>query len=268
MKTRINTSRSIAAVFFLSGLIGTQIHADTIDFEELSLSADSFFDGYGGGASEGTWGSKSAVFNTNQFGPGWSYSNVNDTTTPGFGNHWAAASGTGYGGSGIYAMANSLSPEGAFIDLPDNVGLLDVQVTNSTYAAISMRDGDAFGKQFGGATGNDSDFFRLTLAGYSGSGKSGTQTGSVEVYLADYRFADNNLDFILTDWTPVDLTSLRAARSISISFDGSDVGAFGLNTPAYVAIDNLRFSAVPEPGNTIVLTACLLTTVARRRKRA
>jgi hypothetical protein len=31
-----------------------------------------------------------------------------------------------------------------------------------------MRDGDGFGKKFGGTTGMDPDWFKLTIKGYSG----------------------------------------------------------------------------------------------------
>jgi hypothetical protein len=34
-----------------------------------------------------------------------------------------------------------------------------------TYAALSMRDGDGFAKQFGGASGDDPDYFLLTITG-------------------------------------------------------------------------------------------------------
>jgi hypothetical protein len=108
-------------------------------------------------------------------------------------------------------------------------------LTNSTYAANSMRDGDAFGKKFGGATGNDPDFFKLTIRNYYG----GVMTNdSVVFYLADYRFSNNAQDYILKTWEWVNLAPLGNIDSLVFQLTSSDVGSFGMNTPAYFAMDN------------------------------
>lgn len=235
-----------------------------IDFNELSLAPNSFFDGYGSGASTGTWASQGATFQTNLFGPGWSYSNVNDTTTAGFGNQWAAITGSGVGGSGNYALTTAFPPSESIINIPAHYAPTSVQVTNSTYAYLSMLNGDAFAKKFGGAGGTDPDFFKAVFTGYSGPGGSGSVTGSTEFFLADFRFANVGQDYIVNQWTNLDLTLLGSAASISVGFQGSDVGSFGLNTPAYIAIDNLLLTAIPEPH----CLACFgLVILARFRRR-
>ena len=93
-----------------------------------------------------------------------------------------------------------------------------MHITNTTYAANSMRDGDAFSKQFGGASGNDQDWFLLTIKGYTAGNET---TDSVNFYLADYRFADNSQDYIIKDWQWVDLTSLGNVDSLSFSLNSS-----------------------------------------------
>ncbi len=86
------------------------IYADTVvDFNEFVLPANDYFDGYGFNATTGAWTSQGVAFKTKQFGPGWSYSNVNDASTPGFGNQWAAITGSGVGGTGNYAIGNANS---------------------------------------------------------------------------------------------------------------------------------------------------------------
>jgi hypothetical protein len=66
----------------------------------------------------------------------------------------------------------------------------------------------------------------------------------VEFYLADYRFADNRDDYILDTWQYVDLTSLGMIKSLEFTLSSSDIGEWGMNTPAYFAIDTLVSQSV------------------------
>jgi hypothetical protein len=99
-----------------------------------------------------------------------------------------------------------------------------------------MLDGDAFAKRFGGETGDDPDFFKLTIKKYL-NGSIGED--SVDFFLADYRFDNNDEDYLIRDWTWVDLTSLGDCDSLSFSLSSSDNGMFGMNTPAFFCIDNV-----------------------------
>lgn len=214
---------------------------------------------------------------------GWSYSNVTNVTTPGFGNQYAAynaPSGTGAGGSANYAIGfdDTFTPGGRpVIALPSGMAPVSVQLTNSTYTALSMLNGDSFAKKFGGLSGNDPDFFVVRITGFDAGN---AVTGFVDFYLADYRFADNALDYVISSWTTVDLTSLGATTTkLAFTLDSSDFSDFGpgarfLNTPSYFALDNLVVqgqppAAVPEPGTlglAVVGAAALL--VSRRRRKA
>jgi len=91
-------------------------------------------------------------------------------------------------------------------------------------------------KKFGGATGDDPDFYFLTIKAFSNGMLS---TDSVDFYLADYRSTDNAEDYLISEWTYVDLTSLGAADSLQITASSSDVGQFGINTPTYFCVDNI-----------------------------
>jgi len=265
---------SSAIGFMLLSLIplASSQAAIVVDFDELNGYTNtgpngSYFDGHGAGASEGSWTTQGVTFNTSQFGPGWSYSNVNNTTTAGFTNQWASITGTDISGTGNYVIGNSFVPGGAFFNLSGPTRVNSVSVSNATYAALSMRDGDSFAKQFGGPTGDDPDFFRVTFTGHSEVDKGGVITGTQEFFLADYRFSDNSLDYIIDDWNSLDLSGLGTVGSVSIGSDSSDVGMFGMNTPAYVAIDNLSITAVPEPGSLALLGVASIGLVLRRRRR-
>lgn len=233
-----------------------------IGFEELSLAPNSFYNGDSGvGTNTNGWSSGGVDFGNSfnsSFGGFWngfSYSNVVDTTTSGFTNQYAAFSpaspGAGAGGSNNFAVAYSGSH--SFFNLPSNTLLSSVSLANTTYAALSMQNGDYYAKMFGGVTGNDADFFRVTLNGFEGLNGTGNSVGSVMVDLADFTFANNSQDYILSNWLDVDLTSIASSRSVTLTFASSDVGAFGINTPTYVALDNLTITAVPEPSSLALL---------------
>ena len=69
-------------------------------------------------------------------------------------------------------MSYCFAPGEAYIDLPAGMDPASVRLTNTTFAALSMRDGDAFAKQFGGVSGDDPDWFLLTIDGLDAGGAS------------------------------------------------------------------------------------------------
>lgn len=101
-------------------------------------------------------------------------------------------------------------------------------VNNSTYAVLSMLNGDGFAKKFA-----DGDWFKLTVTGLN---KEGGQTGAIDFYLADYR---NGKSVIVQQWTKVDLTTLGAVNKLTFTLSSSDAGAYGMNTPAYFCMDDV-----------------------------
>jgi len=250
-----------------------------VDFNELPLgpssSIGSYYDGYGEFAPTGSWSSKGAIFQTTAYGPGWSYSNVNNTSevflgippNPKYFAQFSAFTGTGFGGSGNYAMATGGFGGDLFFNLPADNKINSLRISNSTYAAISMRDGDPFAKKFGGISGNDPDFFKITFTGFSNADGLGAVTGSTDFFLADYRSPTNALDYIVNDWRLLDLSTFGNAKSVGLSFSGSDNGTFGLNTPAYVAIDNITLTAVPEPSSFVLLIVLSVIGNARFRRK-
>lgn len=259
----------VSSLFFIALLSNVASAAIVVTFDELAgdivTAKGSYFNGYAEGAPTGSWQTAQGVsFNTQQWGPGWSYSNVNDTTTAGHLNQFASATGTGSGGAGNYAIA---SGDGAYLNLPANTRIESLLISNATYPHLSMRDGDSFAKKFGGSNGDEPDFFKVTFTGYSDVGGTGASTGSADFYLADFRNLSNEPDYIVDDWRLVDLAGLGDARSVALSFDGSDIGAWGLNTPRYAAFDNITLSAVPEPSSFLLLT-CLAATLTLRRSRS
>lgn len=285
----------------LSGL--TSVPAETVDFEDehLNLDLGSYWNGpdpngeevtgpYGGTIREGSFESGGVEFinrynETFESWSGFAYSNTTDNTTAGFTNQYSAYTGSGYGsGDDNYGVAfgyddtlGSNAPNDVselevlpYFELPDGATIESAYVTNTTYAALSMLNGDSFAKQFGGPTGDDSDWFKLTVFGSDANSKPLSDT--VDFYLADYRFEDNSEDYIVDKWTNVDLSDLAGAERLYFNTSSSDVGDFGMNTPGYFAIDNITYQPVPEPSTLVLLTlgclaAALVSVRARRPSR-
>lgn len=178
---------------------------------------------------------------------GFVYSNMKDSVTSGFGNQFAAKTAGGFNGSDQYIISfgsgNKVFLKGSAAGKP----VYGFYVTNSTYAYNSMRDGDAFSKKFGGASGNDSDWFKLTIKGY----RNGAYTpDSVDILLADFRSPDNTKDSILKYWKWVNLLPLGNVDSLEFNLSSSDTGQFGMNTPAYFCMDNFSTKEPASVRNT------------------
>ncbi len=210
------------------------------DFELLLPAVDTFLDGSDGSGGFEDGNAFFPNFYSDEFGgfwaAGWAVSTMRDSTTAGFTNLFSARPAGGAEGSQAYAVGQ----QNAVVHLLGAAAGAPVEglyVTNSTYAYLSMRDGDMFAKKFGGPTGDDPDFFKLTVRAYlDGS----LQPDSVEFFLADFRFEDNAQDYIVEDWTWLDLQPLGPADSLLFTLSSSDVGPFGINTPLFFCIDRLK----------------------------
>lgn len=258
---------SLAIAGVLMSMITTVDAVAVADMEDLTLPPESFYNGSdeaGGFISHGvTFGN---TFDTT-FGSwyGFAYSNTSDTTTPGFFNQYSSFTGADVSGSGIYGVGfdptATLYGTVPVVTLPPGTKPVSIYLTNATYPALSMRDGDFFAKKFGGSSGDDPDWFKLTITGLR---PSGAVTGSLDFFLADFRFADNGLDYIIDQWTWVDLTPLGAASRMQFTLSSSDNGSFGMNTPSYFVLDNL--ATVPVPPAAVIVSAILLGVTARRQR--
>ena len=226
-------------------------HAQLATFENQTLiKPDTFFVNYSNPLIDAGFDDGGVHFPyvwDTTYGGAWStgfaFSNMKDSMTSGYTNRYSAKAAEGYNGSEKYSVywAGYGSSKGVSLTSGKRFLPQGFYVTNSTYAYNSMRDGDFVSKKFGGVSGNDSDWFKLTINGYlNGSMKS----EKVTFYLADFRYP-SAVDYIVKDWRLCDLTDLGAVDSLAFSLTSSDTGAFGMNTPAYFALDDVTF--VPEP---------------------
>jgi len=230
-----------------------QVFAVVIDLDEMTLKGQAYWDGADG---KGGFYSGPAWFN-NTFTrwpggftswEGFAYSSGTDTTLADLEGQYHAIAGHGQGNSRVYAIGFVGWTTVPTIQFARPVQLVGAYITNVDYTYYALLNGNAFCKRFGGADGQDPDWLLLTITGFDDKDK---ETGQVQFYLADLRSPDPATDFIVTDWKWVDLSGLGPVRYIRFEMASSDTGPFGMNTPAYFALDSIVVKGL-VPSNTAV----------------
>ena len=213
-------------------------------FDDLPVNPDSFWNGSDGAGSFTTGPATfSNTYNPDWFSwSGWAYSNMQDNTTPGYANQYSAFSRVRLDSTEgkNYGVAYASPSSEIHLDPQSNQEVKGFFVTNSTWAALSMKYGDDFSKKFGGADGTDQDWLKLTITGTDTDG----ETSTLDYYLADYTFEDPAKDHIIETWQWVNLTSLGKVSQLQFTMSSTDNGDWGMNTPAYFCMDNL--TVVPD----------------------
>ncbi|MBA3665608.1 MAG: DUF4465 domain-containing protein [Bacteroidetes bacterium] len=236
------------ALFALTGNTQTQVTG----FESYTLAPNSFYKDTNSVPFQSTTAIFRHEWTNGQFAywsGGFSYTNKNDTTNGNFNNVYNCRAFKGYNNSAKYATGQ----DHGIIAMKAPYDKVDgFYITNTNYAYKSMKFGDSFAKKFGGATGNDPDWFKITLKGFlNGAMKSDSAT----FYLADYRFANNSSDYIVENWQWFNTAILGEVDSVKVFMYSSDVGQFGINTPLFFSMDDLTISnayvGIAENTNTL-----------------
>lgn len=233
---------TLVAALAVAGNINAQV---LIDFESFNLAGPEMADTGQSVSGEFVFNGVSFenYYNSGGWFNGFTVSNFTDVTTPGYLNQFSSFTGSGAANSAkysVYYLPGAIQTNDPFVKINS------FMLTNTTYAALSMRDGDGYGKQFGSiydADGmidgtNGEDFFRLWIIGES---FDGSMVDSIEFFLGDYRFADSTQDYIVSDWVNIDLSVFNFdVAKLNFDFESSDNNTFGVKTPTYFALDNVE----------------------------
>ena len=208
------------------------------DFEDVALNSQGFWQGVEGENEFFSGGWLFTNYYSEYFWGGFTASNHTDLTQTGLDAQYTAAAGNGHEGSAQYAVAYTM---GAQTEVSASDGIMHTitgcYVTNNLWAYQNMLEGDYTATPFGGTTGNDPDWFKLTATGKNIGGQT---TGTIDFYLADYRFANHEEDYILNTWEWFDLSPLGEVASISFSLSSSKNDSYGMITPAYFCMDDFN----------------------------
>jgi|GEM_PF-3388286 len=254
------------------------LHAEIIiDFEELSFFSGtsgnsdgepggSYYNGDNGTgeANSNGWTTRGATF-ANTYSPdfggywsGWAYSNVVNRLTPFVDNQYASFPGGGSDGSGgidvggNYAVAytgSELGMSDAMVRFGQAMRVHSIDIANTTWVALYARDNNPpFYPNRDNFT--DGDFLRLKIQGLDGND---SVVGEMVTSLVDFGGVGTSDNFILDDWLSINLDSLGTVSGLRFVIDSNLTSTyFGvtyIDPPAYVAIDNLRLTAIPEPSS-------------------
>ncbi|HPT17508.1 MAG TPA: DUF4465 domain-containing protein, partial [Kiritimatiellia bacterium] len=163
---------------------------------------------------------------------GFAFSTVSNVVANSYTNQYAAAQGF----PRAYAVGyqddyHGVVPAIAF-DLP--VAPQSVLLNNTTYAALTIRNGDGFG--FALPFGSN-DYFVLKLTAYNLDGKVLAATNH---YLADFR---NGRTFIQTNWSQLDLSWMPPeVVSLVGTLETTDMSGPWANTPMYFALADFTYA--------------------------
>lgn len=222
--------------------------SQTATFEEIALADESYWNGsdmtgteftdaYGGKAYANTIVSGSYRFH-NTYTPAygsWSGFAVSNQTSVVFNNYdedqYHSAVGHGYDNSANYAV---VYPYGETVDVmnkPDGEKISGFYVTNTANNVKAYTNGDGMTDKF-----VEGDWCKLTVTGNHADGT----TSAVEVYLADYRSANEASHSYIDTWQWVDLSTLGNVKSLSFAVSSTHNNEWGMTTPSYFCMDNLN----------------------------
>ena len=239
-------------------LVAINCNANLVTFDDLSLAPDSFFNPQSNTSFSSGGLTFSHVWEFDCCWGGTAYSNRTDTTTPTFTNQYSAITGDG---------ANTGQDNYAIVTNPFSVpyswqfgGLTVIEsfeITNTTFAYLAMRDGVP-GDSFGFEAFDEGDFFEVVFNGLDSLGNT--------ISSHTVRLADNNE--LLDTWEYIDISGLGAIHGIAFDFISSKNNSGGNLVPAYFAVDNIEYRAVPLPASGYLFGLTLATLLHRKIRKA
>lgn len=139
----------------------------------------------------------------------------------------------GHGGSKNFCVQNGYNDDVNSTDGLPYIYFMDgearvidhLYVTNTTYVLSSFKTGNGFSEPFA-----QGDICKLIVIGMD---ENGGEAGRKEVVLAK----DDN--YTLESWEKVDISSFGKVLMVYFNITSTDSGAYGMNTPAYFAFDDV-----------------------------
>ena len=215
---------------------------DPATFEDVQLGSNGIWQPPFGSNEMSSGGWLFTNNTQNGYWGGFTASNRTDLNQSGLDAQYTAAAGCGYDGSTQYAVAYTMGVQTeVYAADGQSHTVTGCYVTNNLWTYQDILQGGYGEPPYGGTTGNDPDWFKVTATGKNASGQT---VGTLDFYLADFRFANNEEDYILNTWEWFDLSPLGNVATISFSLSSSRGSGYNMITPAYFCMDNFNDGGV------------------------
>ncbi len=226
---------SLTLALFLAAWAFAQ---DPATFEDVQLGSNGIWQPPIGSNEMSSGGWLFTNNTQNGYWGGFTASNRTDLSQTGLDAQYTAAAGCGYDGSAQYAVAFTMGVQtDVYAADGQSHTVTGCYVTNNLWTYQDILQGGYGELPYGGTTGNDPDWFKVTATGKNASGQT---VGELDFYLADYRFANNEEDYVLNTWEWFDLSPLGDVATISFSLSSSRGSGYNMITPAYFCMDNFN----------------------------
>jgi hypothetical protein len=213
-------------------------------FSDAPLVINHFtFDHSGSEDWGGYWGGYTVSVN----GDTHDYGSSNSTHTEGWIPYqWGNMAG---GGIKTDAKGNVVKDKAGLVQVEKGIPYLIVNGTadsniafDAVYSVVGMYVNNhpwpyyenLYGGSFARALNQEGDYFKIIIRGLD---ETGAEKGQVEYLLAQYKSGKLVQS---ENWEWLDLSSLGNAKGLSITFDSTDKGQWGMNTSAYFCLDKLQ----------------------------
>lgn len=193
-----------------------------------------------GGMVLSQWNYRSQGSNTN---PTWWREFINQCSVYNVKSVDGANTGAGADGSNTFAVIFGewgAMGDGATISLTGDAELRfeSVKVCLTSYVYGNLAISNVYGNHPDKNMEQAKGWFKVLARGFDAQGNPTNGGEPVEFYLCDYRDTTNPQIPYVTEWTTWYLGDLGLVNKIEFDFKGSDTSEWGLNTPAYAALDN------------------------------
>lgn len=114
-----------------------------------------------------------------------------------------------------------------------------MEICPTAYVYGVITEGNPFGNAPGVSLEDQQGWFAVYAYGYDAQGNPTNSGKPVMKYICNYTNGFSPVE-IANTWIGWDLSALGKVNKVKFDFDGSDKGAWGLNTPAYLCVDDIQ----------------------------
>lgn len=231
---------------FVSGSIEVE-KGVSLDFGLNYCEFDEQYDFSAGGMALSQWNYRSNPAGENA--ADWWYSYLNQCSVYNTKSTDGTNSGAGADGSNTFAIINGYDDEAwsMFKAAPEfsfsggaEYTVESIQICPPSYLYGIITKGNPYGNDPDLTLAQSHGWFKILAYGFDAKGNPTNGGRPVEKYICDYRLNASPTIEIASVWQGWSLEALGKVNKVRFDFDGSDKGDYGLNTPAYMCLDNVQ----------------------------